>query len=108
MFESSTAHHFFPETRSPSLYIHCSRLRRALADYLIDRVSAGEIRLDDPYGAATLFLEMARAGLVNRALMDDSHRPGPAEIKASVDMVVDVFLRGAVRYAPAGAERAGE
>ena len=72
------------------------RLRQALADYLIDRVDAGEIQLEDPYRAASLFLEMARAGLVNRALMDDSIRPSPDEIEASVNVVVDVFLNGAI------------
>tara|TARA_R110000782_G_scaffold66710_1_gene135164 strand:- start:362 stop:1012 length:651 start_codon:yes stop_codon:yes gene_type:complete len=72
------------------------RLRQALADYLIDRVDAGEIQLEDPYRAASLFLEMARAGLVNRALMDDSIRPSPEEIEASVNVVVDVFLNGAI------------
>ena len=40
---------------------------------------------------------MARAGLVNRALMDDDIRPTPKEIEASVDLVVDMFLNGAVR-----------
>lgn len=73
------------------------RLRQALADYLIDRVGAGEIHLDDPHRAASLFLEMTRAGLVNRALMDDAVRPSPAEIEASVEAVVDVFLNGAIR-----------
>ena len=72
------------------------RLRQALADYLIDRVDAGEIQLEDPYRAASLFLEMARAGLVNRALMDDDIRPTPKEIEASVNVVVDVFLNGAI------------
>ncbi|WP_373004168.1 TetR/AcrR family transcriptional regulator [Hyphomonas sp.] len=72
------------------------RLRQALADYLIDRVDAGEIQLEDPYRAASLFLEMTRAGLVNRALMDDDVRPSQEEIKASVDIVVDMFLHGAI------------
>jgi len=51
---------------------------------------------------------MTRAGLVNRALMDDAIRPGPEEIKASVDMVVDMFLHGAVRCLPKPDGASGE
>ena len=87
----------FPEIPREFVRRGPDRLRRALADYLIDRVDAGEIQLEDPYQAASLFLEMARAGLVNRALMDDSVRPTPKEIEASVEGVVDVFLNGAIR-----------
>ncbi|WP_340692875.1 TetR/AcrR family transcriptional regulator [Hyphomonas sp.] len=90
----------FPEIPREFVRRGSDRVRQALADYLIDRVDAGEIHLDDPHRAASLFLEMSRAGLVNRALMDDDVRPGPEEIKASVDMVVDMFLHGAVRYQP--------
>ena len=87
----------FPEIPREFVRRGPDRLRQALADYLIDRVDAGEIQIEDPYRAASLFLEMARAGLVNRALMDDDIRPTPKEIEASVDLVVDMFLNGAVR-----------
>ena len=98
----------FPEIPREFVRRGPDRLRQALADYLIDRVGAGEIQLEDPYRAASLFLEMTRAGLVNRALMDDAIRPGPEEIKASVDMVVDMFLHGAVRYLPKPDGASGE
>lgn len=86
----------FPEIPREFVRRGPDRLRQALADYLIDRVDAGEIQLEDPYRAASLFLEMSRAGLVNRALMDDDIRPSPEEIEASVDVVVNMFLNGAI------------
>ena len=76
------------------------KIRQALADYLIDRKEAGEIRLEDPYRAATLFLEMTRSGLVSRALLDEEVRPDAEEIRASVNIVVDMFLHGIIRYQP--------
>tara|TARA_R110002051_G_C8582671_1_gene477530 strand:- start:126 stop:776 length:651 start_codon:yes stop_codon:yes gene_type:complete len=86
----------FPEIPREFVRRGPDRLRQALADYLIDRVDAGEIQLEDPYRAASLFLEMSRAGLVNRALMDDDIRPSPEEIEASVEVVVNMFLNGAI------------
>ena len=86
----------FPEIPREFVRRGPDRLRQALADYLIDRVDAGEIQLEDPYRAASLFLEMSRAGLVNRALMDDDIRPSPQEIEASVGVVVNMFLNGAI------------
>tara|TARA_R110000787_G_scaffold3148_5_gene12692 strand:+ start:11716 stop:12366 length:651 start_codon:yes stop_codon:yes gene_type:complete len=76
------------------------KICQALADYLIDRESAGEIHLEDPYRAARLFLEMTRSGLVSRALLDEDVRPDADEIRTSVNMVVNMFLHGIIRYQP--------
>jgi AcrR family transcriptional regulator len=65
-----------------------------LAAYLMDRAEAGEIQLEDPVEAAYLFISLARAGLVTRALLNPAFRPGPDEIKASVRTVVQLFLHG--------------
>ena len=76
------------------------KIRQALVDYLMDREEAGEIRLEDPYRTATLFLEMTRSGLVSRALLDEDVRPNAEEIRTSVNIVVDMFLHGIIRYQP--------
>ena len=76
------------------------KIRQALADYLVDREEAGEIRLEDPYRTASLFLEMTRSGLVSRALLDEEVRPNAEEIRTSVNIVVDMFLHGIIRYQP--------
>ncbi|MEH6696122.1 MAG: TetR/AcrR family transcriptional regulator [Hyphomonas sp.] len=76
------------------------KIRLALTEYLIDREEAGEIHLEDPYRAASLFLEMTRSGLVSRALLDDDIRPDAEEIRTSVNMVVNMFLHGIIRYQP--------
>ncbi|MBI1400519.1 TetR/AcrR family transcriptional regulator [Hyphomonas sp.] len=70
------------------------RVSEALAAYLMDRAEAGEIAVEDPVEAAFLFIALARAGLVTRALLNPSFRPGPDEIKASVRTVVQLFLHG--------------
>lgn len=71
-----------------------NRVSEALAAYLVDRAEAGEILVEDPVEAAFLFISLARAGLVTRALLDPEFRPGPDEIKASVRTVVKLFLYG--------------
>lgn len=76
------------------------KIRQALVDYLVDREEAGEIHLEDPYRTATLFLEMTRSGLVSRALLDEDVRPDAEEIRTSVNVVVDMFLHGIIRYQP--------
>ena len=76
------------------------KIRLALTEYLIDREEAGEIHLEDPYRAASLFLEMTRSGLVSRALLDDDIRPDDEEIRTSVNMIVNMFLHGIIRYQP--------
>ena len=50
--------------------------------------------------AARLFLEMTRSGLVSRALLDEDVRPDADEIRTSVNMVVNMFLHGIIRYQP--------
>ncbi len=76
------------------------RVSAALAAYLSDRAEAGEIEIDDPVEAAYLFISLARAGLVTRALLNPEFRPGPDDIKASVRTCVNLFLNG-VRPRPA-------
>ena len=43
---------------------------------------------------------MTRSGLVSRALLDEEVRPDAEEIRASVNIVVDMFLHGIIRYQP--------
>ncbi len=71
-----------------------NRVRAALAAYLEDRQSAGEIHVDDAGAMAGLFLEMARAGLHTQSLMNDDFTPDESDIKSSVARAVRVFLHG--------------
>jgi AcrR family transcriptional regulator len=87
----------FPEIPREFVRRGPDKLRQALADYLTDRVEAGEIKLADPHRAASLFLEMTRSGLVTRALMDFEIRPDQQEINTAIEAVVDMFLHGVVR-----------
>jgi AcrR family transcriptional regulator len=73
------------------------RMRAELAAYLTDRAEAGEIEIDDAERTAMMFLEIARAGLVNRALMDSSIKPDQQQIDDSIDLAVQCFLHGIVR-----------
>lgn len=70
------------------------RISEVLAAYLVDRAEAGEIELEDPAEAAYLFISLARAGLVTRALLNPAFRPSPDEVTASVKTTVDLFLHG--------------
>ncbi len=70
------------------------KVRASLAAYLEDREAAGEIHAGDSTQLATLFLDMVRLGLQSRALLDASIRPTHAEISATVERAVEVFLNG--------------
>jgi len=69
-------------------------VRLALASYLKDRVTAGEIRISDCTRAASLFLDLVRARTQIRMLAMPSYRPGEAELDREVDDAVRVFLGG--------------
>ena len=69
-------------------------VRRALADYLIDRSKAGEIKISNPELAAAVFFDLVRARIQFRALLMPSYQPTEAEVRETVDRAVKVFLGG--------------
>jgi AcrR family transcriptional regulator len=70
------------------------KVRKALADYLVDRARAGEIKIGDPDLAAAVFFDLVRARLQFRALLNASYTPTDQEIRDTVDRAVKVFLGG--------------
>lgn len=84
----------FPDVAAAFQQNGPDRISEALAAYLTDRADAGEIRIEDPIEAAYLFISIARAGLVTRALLNPAFRPTAEEIQASVRTSVDLFLHG--------------
>lgn len=70
------------------------QVRKALADYLRDRVEAGEIRIDNFDLAAAVFFDLVRARIQFRALLNVSYSPTDEEIRETVDRAVKVFLGG--------------
>jgi hypothetical protein len=69
-------------------------VRRALAEYLIDRAKAGEIKISNPDMAAAVFFDLVRARIQFRALLIPSYQPTEAEVRETVDRAVKVFLGG--------------
>ncbi len=69
-------------------------VRKALADYLVDRAKAGEIRISNPDLAASVFFDLLRARIQYRALLNASYTPTEAEIRDTVDRAVKVFVGG--------------
>jgi AcrR family transcriptional regulator len=69
-------------------------VRRALAEYLMDRARAGEIRITHPELAAAVFFDLVRARIQFRALLMPSYQPTETEIRETVDRAVKVFLGG--------------
>jgi len=71
---------------------------RAASDALALRLAAwvrsGELVLENPRRAATLFLAMVESDLHRAAIMWERN-PAPGEIEESVDLAVTLFLRGA-------------
>ncbi|MGO9741766.1 MAG: TetR/AcrR family transcriptional regulator [Roseiarcus sp.] len=65
---------------------------RVLSGHLKTLVDRGELEIDDIEVAALQFLEMSKAGLLNRVLFGAAERLAPEEIGARVDKAVDVFL----------------
>jgi AcrR family transcriptional regulator len=69
-------------------------VRKALAEYLMDRARAGEIRISNPEMAAAVFFDLVRARIQFRALLIPSYQPTDAEVRETVDRAVKVFLDG--------------
>lgn len=69
-------------------------VRRALAEYLMDRAKAGEIKISNPEVAAAVFFDLVRARIQFRALLIPSYQPTEAEVRETVDRAVKVFLGG--------------
>jgi AcrR family transcriptional regulator len=70
------------------------QVRKALADYLSDRVKAGEIKISNTDLAASVFFDLVRSRIQFRALLIPSYTPTEAEIRDTVDRAVRVFLGG--------------
>ena len=69
-------------------------VRRALAEYLMDRANAGEIKISNPELAAATFFDLVRSRIQFRALLLPSYQPTDAEVRETVDRAVKVFLGG--------------
>ena len=69
-------------------------VRRALAEYLMDRAKAGEIKISNPELAAAVFFDLVRARIQFRALLMPSYQPTETEVRETVDRAVKVFLGG--------------
>lgn len=69
-------------------------VRRALAEYLMDRAKAGEIKISNPEMAAAVFFDLVRARIQFRALLIPSYQPSEDEVRETVDRAVRVFLGG--------------
>ena len=75
-------------------------VRRALADYLSDRVKAGEIKISNTDLAASVFFDLVRSRIQFRALLIPSYTPTETEIRDTVDRAVKVFLGGVEALEP--------
>ena len=69
-------------------------VRRALAEYLMDRAKAGEIKISNPDMAAAVFFDLVRARIQFRALLMPSYQPTETEVRETVDRAVKVFIGG--------------
>lgn len=67
---------------------------RRLAELLRQQADMGRLTLPDPDAAAHMFLNMCQGNLVKGLMFGTSTTPTPAEIEASVDEAVRVFLAG--------------
>lgn len=66
----------------------------ALAQRFAAWIQGGELAIDDPHRAATLFLAMVEGDLHRAAIMWD-RAPSTEEIDATIDAAVTLFLHGA-------------
>ncbi|MEZ6030625.1 MAG: TetR/AcrR family transcriptional regulator [Hyphomonadaceae bacterium] len=69
-------------------------VRKALAIYLEDRATAGEIRISNFEVAASVFLDLVRARIQLRALGVPSYVASEQDIREAVDRAVKVFTGG--------------
>ncbi|MDZ4759715.1 MAG: TetR/AcrR family transcriptional regulator [Alphaproteobacteria bacterium] len=84
----------FPDMAVEYARLGPERVRKALADYLDDRVKAGELCVGDTDLAAAVFFDLVRARIHFRALLDATYRPSDEEIRETVERAVKVFLGG--------------
>lgn len=85
----------FPDLAQTFTKLGPNRVRMAIAAYLQDRADAEEIPQSEDFEAlGSLFLDMVRSPLQTRALLDQSIRPTEAEVCASVERTVQIFLYG--------------
>ena len=86
----------FPEMSAEYFKLGPDRIRKALAAYIEDRVAAGEIAI--PPGkaetAAAVFMDLIRARIHFRALLDPSFKPTADEVREAVERGVKVFMGG--------------
>jgi len=69
-------------------------VRKALAQYLEDRVNAGEIRISNYDAAAAVFFDLLRSRLQLRALLMPGYVPSEQDRHEAVDRAVKVFIGG--------------
>lgn len=84
----------FPELSRQFYEKGISEVRDTVAAYLIDREAACELKLRDPYRAASFFLEMVRGTMAQRALLIPGYFPEADEIRDLVDDAVSLLLDG--------------
>lgn len=70
-----------------------SAMRKLVSDYLAAAMAAGKLRQADPCIAAEHLTALCMSGSHQRLLWDLIDEPGPAQIRAEADIVVEVFLR---------------
>ena len=70
------------------------QVRKALADYLEDRVKAGEIKISNFDLAASIFFDLVRSRIQFRALLNANYAPTETEVRETVDRAVKVFIGG--------------
>ncbi len=84
----------FPDLGKAFLQLSQERVQKALADFLDDRVAAGELDLRDTQQAARMFLDLCRGGLHTRMMLDADFLPSKPQINQTADRAVDLFLEG--------------
>ena len=86
----------FPEMSAEYFRLGPDRIRKALAAYLEDRVAAGEIAIAPGKAetAAGVYMDLIRARIHFRALLDVNYKPGPDEVRETVERAVIVFTVG--------------
>jgi AcrR family transcriptional regulator len=72
---------------------------RKLAAQLVKLRDAGQLEFEDAERAARHFVDLAKSGIFNAVLFGAAETPSQAEIAASVDAAVDVFMRAYGRSA---------
>jgi AcrR family transcriptional regulator len=86
----------FPELAAKMRTNAKGRLDHAVAGYLLGQVQRGALRLPDPDRAASLFLQMVYGELKECMLFGSEADLAKLDLPAHIDMVVDLFLNGAV------------